>query len=483
MLESRHFPVIVFAIALLARVFYSLLFPALPYNIDAAEYVILGQSISEGNGLCYEAGHPTAYRLPLYPMFLSVFFFLFGDDCWTAIAIGESFVGAFAVLALLFASSRLVGRRRPGAIAALILAIYPPHIVLTRTYMTENLFSLLVVLCVLLLLKTFSDPSSRFDAVLAGIVLGFSWLCRPTLFLLVGIIPLWAVLAMGPEWGTRRLRLMRTAILIAAALATLSPWVARNAMVMKAFIPLDTHGGATIWYQHNSLSEEGYFWSAIPQEGLIEIRRRINEQRRRLDAGESLRDVMLPIVLKGPMAGFEFLGGDLMANFGGLSEKARDEAFWDDAMSTIRRHPIRYFKKSAKEAVKFWHIFDDYGRFVGSYVFLLPFAAIGLLLFLYRRRYCGTMLYLSPLLCAWILGATVNASHRFRLPFEPLMITFMGIFLDQTARSSTRTRVFFVAASAVYGGIVLFVFLYPETLRETIRAISTWLGFSNYPVY
>ena len=77
MLESRHFPVFVFLLALVARIIFAFLFPSLPYNVDAAEYVILGQNIAHGHGYCYRPGQPTAYRLPLYPVFLAFFFTIF----------------------------------------------------------------------------------------------------------------------------------------------------------------------------------------------------------------------------------------------------------------------------------------------------------------------------------------------------------------------------------------------------------------------
>ncbi len=483
MLESRHFPVIVFLIALLARIIFVLFFSALPYNIDAAEYVILGQNIADGNGFCYQPGQPTAYRLPLYPLFLALLFSIFGDDSFTAVAIGECLIGALSIVALYYAALYFLGRSRPAAIGALILAIYPPLIKLTNTFMTENLFSLFAALSALLLLRSLTDPPSKASAVLAGVVIGLSWLCRPTLCLLIGLLPLWALLATGQRWGARKARLKRVGLILGIALLCLVPWIIRNAIVMKAFIPLDTHGGATIWYQHNSLSPDGYFWSAIPKERLVEIKQRIDEQKRRLDSGESVRDVMLPTVLKGPMAGFEFLPKQKVAKFEGLTEKQRDQAFWTDALRTILAHPARYVKKTIKETIKFWHVFDDYSGFVASYALLLPFAVVGFLMFLSRRRWSETALFVLPIVCAWVLAATVNASHRFRLPIEPLAFTFIGAFCERFSRSSTRARAVIIVAGSVYAGVVFCFFLYPEALRDLVQTITARLGFSAYPVY
>jgi len=483
LLESRHFPAIVFLIAFLARIIFVLFFPALPYNIDAAEYVILGQNLADGNGFCYQPGQPTAYRLPLYPLILALLFSVFGNDSYTAVAIVECVIGALSIVALYYAALHLLGRNRPAAIAALILAIYPPLIKLTNTFMTENLFSLFVALSALLLLRALTDPPSNIYAVLAGVVIGLSWLCRPTLCVLVGLLPLWALLATGQRWGDRKTRLKRVGLVLGIAIMCLVPWTIRNALVMKAFIPLDSHGGATIWYQHNSLSADGYFWSAIPRDRLVEIRQRIDEQRRRLDSGESVKDVMLPLVLKGPMAGFEFLPREKVAKFEGLTEKQRDQAFWRDTIRTILAHPARYVKKTIKETIKFWHVFDDYGGFVASYAFLLPFAAVGFLMFLSRRRWSETALYVSPVVCAWLLAATINASHRFRLPIEPVAFAFIGIFYERFARFSPKVRAIIIVLASVYAGIVFCFFLYPEALRDLVHAITARLGFSAYPVY
>jgi len=483
LLESRYFPVFVFLLALVVRIIFVSLFPSLPYNVDAAEYVILGQNIAHGHGYCYQPGHPTAYRLPLYPIFLAFFFALFGDNCYWAISIGEAIIGSLCVVALYYAALHIIRRNRPAAIVATMLAVYPPLVRLTNTFMTENLFSLLATLSALLLLKALTGQSSKASTVLAGIVIGLSWLCRPTLFPLVAILPLWALLARRQRLGDRKARLRQTGLILGVACLFLIPWTVRNAVVMKAFIPFDTHGGATLWYQHNSLSPNGYFWSAIPRDKLVEIKRRINEQRRRLDSGESVRDVMLPVVLKGPMAGFEFLPKSKIAKFENLSEVERDSAFWRAALGTILSHPARYANKTLKETVKFWHVFDDFGHFVASYAFVLPFAFLGFLMFLAKRRWSEALLYLSPLLCGWLLGATINASHRFRLPFEPLVLTFTGVFAQRFAKSSSKARAAIVVAASIYAALVFCFFLYPEALRDIVQAIATGLGFSPYPVY
>ena len=483
MLESRQFPAIVFLIALLARVTFVLFFPALPYNIDAAEYVILGQNIADGNGFCYQPGQPTAYRLPLYPLFLALLFSVFGNDSYTAVAICECVIGALAIVVLYYAALHFIGRNRPAAIAALILAVYPPLIKLTNAFMTENLFTLFAVLSALMLLRALSDPPSKTYAVLAGVIIGLSWLCRPTFGVLVILLPLWALLTTGQRRGDQKTRLKRTALILGMALLCLVPWIVRNAIAMKAFIPFDAHGGATLWYQHNSLSPEGYFWSAIPKDRLAEIRMRIDNQKRRLDSGESVKDVMLPTVLRGPMAGFEFLPREKVAKFEGLNEKERDNAFWRDALRTILSHPARYAKQTVKETIKFWHVFDDDGGFVASYAFLLPFAVVGFLVFLARRRWSETALFVSPIICAWVLAATINASHRFRLPVEPLAFAFIGVFYDRFSRSSSKLRAVIIVSASVYAGVVFCFFLYPEALRDLVQAITVRLGFSAYPVY
>ncbi|HUT03283.1 MAG TPA: glycosyltransferase family 39 protein [bacterium] len=483
MLESRHFPIFVFLLALVARIIFAFLFPSLPYNVDAAEYVILGQNIAHGHGYCYQPGHPTAYRLPLYPIFLAVFFAIFGGNCYWPISIGEAVIGSLCVVVLYYTALHIIGRNRPAAIVATMLAVYPPLVGLTNTFMTENLFSLLATLSALLLLRALTDPPSKVSAVLAGAVIGLSWLCRPTLFPLVAVLPLWALLAKGQRWGDRKARLKRTGLVLGIACLCLVPWAIRNAITMRAFIPFDTHGGATLWYQHNSLSPDGYFWSAIPKEKLVEIKLRINEQKSRLNSGESVTDVMLPVVLKGPMAGFEFLPKSKTAEFEGLTEVELDKAFLSAAVRTILSHPARYAKKSFKESVKFWHVFDDSGHFIASYAFVLPFAILGFLMFLSKRRWSETLLYLSPLLCAWLLAATINASHRFRLPFEPLALTFTGVFAQRFARLSSGARTAIIVAASTYAALVFCFFLYPEALRDLVQAIATRLGFSAYPVY
>ena len=484
MLESRYFPLILFLIALAVRLCYILFFPGLPYEVDAAEYVILGENLANSDGYCYLRGHPTAYRLPLYPLFLASLFSLFGSESFTAVAAAEAVLGAAATVVVFYAALFLLGRARPAAIAGLLMAVYPPLVRLTNRFMTENLFSLLVILVAYTLLMALVGPPSRLYALCAGALLGASWLCRPTLFPLLALLPVWALLAFKRQPQRRRFGLEQVAIILGVAFVVLLPWVVRNAIVMKAFIPLDTHGGATLWYQHNSLSKDGYFWSAIPKEKLSLIKSRIEEQKRRIGSGESVRKVMLPVVRKGPMAGFEFLPKEGIQRFVGLTEVERDKEFYRAALRTIANHPLRYCRKTLKETIKFWHVLDDNGSFVASYALVIPFAFIGLLICAKKHGLAQTSLFALPVICSWGLSATINASYRFRVPVEPILLAFAGLPIERTLKTSSKLRRRLILAFiAAYALLCIWCWQNPNLVRSLARSVSGWIGLPAYPTY
>src|SRR5687767_14165002 len=91
-----------FAAALCVRLAYVLLFPQMPVESDAGDYLRLAMRLAEGRGYVSDVNaitpieRPEVFWAPGHPFFLSVIFTLAGHDL-TAARVAQALVGALVV--------------------------------------------------------------------------------------------------------------------------------------------------------------------------------------------------------------------------------------------------------------------------------------------------------------------------------------------------------------------------------------------------
>jgi 4-amino-4-deoxy-L-arabinose transferase-like glycosyltransferase len=126
-----------------------------------------------------------------------------------------------------------------GLLAAAILAIYPPYILMNSALLTETMFTLFALWFFIRLLRAVESHQWR-DFVIAGLVLGLATYARPTIALLpiaVGVY-LW----FRRDYRFKKAFLVGT-VLVAMLFAVLSPWIIRNYVDFHRFIPLTKASG------------------------------------------------------------------------------------------------------------------------------------------------------------------------------------------------------------------------------------------------
>jgi len=466
-----RFIVFVFFLALILRLGWVYFNTAPPTRIDSAEHDILAQNLAEGYGYCYYAGVPTSYRPPLYPFYLSIIYRLFGHKYYVAYLF-ESLIGSLTTIMIYLISIQFF-TPRVAKIASLICAMYPTYIQMVTELMTENLFTFLVALFIfgVILLKSRGNATV---IVLTGVVLGLSALCRATMLPIIFLFPL-----CGAFSDENTVRGFRKALWVSViALGVMSPWVVRNYIVHNALVLVDTHGGATFHYNHNLITKEGYYWKAAEGLRQKEIAKEIEKERARILAGESVRDVFLKKAARGHLEGLSRIAPERAEELAKLSEVERNKAFWREGIEAIMKYPMMYFKHFLKEVVKFWHIFNDEGRFLPFYSFLLPFYFIGVLVSLGRiRRFAILHLLMINI---WAICAIINNGTRFRAPFETIvmMIALNGIFwLYDNLRSRAFVH-FLVFADLLLN---LFFIFTQNKLRLLVKKVFQSLGFDVVP--
>ena len=226
------------------------------------EWTTLAENLINGNGYHFSTELFGDFRLtrpPLYPLFLAAFLRLFGQADLPAV-LGQAAVGTVSVVLTFLIASRLFGRRQ-GLVAALAAAIYPYYLN-HDTYRQEIvLLTLLTAAGVLFLLRAGAGAGWA-DPLAAGVMLGLAALTRQTLLAFVPLAATW----LGLFASRRR---SRSVLLLLLGLAVVvSPWVARNAMLVgRPVFTVST--GFGLWWSHNPVILKYYPWETIDK-GVVE---------------------------------------------------------------------------------------------------------------------------------------------------------------------------------------------------------------------
>jgi 4-amino-4-deoxy-L-arabinose transferase-like glycosyltransferase len=234
----------VLAVALTIRLVAALAVgPELAPGADADDYVRIGKSIADGDGiptheLMLNNGGPSALRPPAYPFTLGGIFAITGDSL-AAARIAQALLGTVTV-ALLGLVAWQIFRRRDVALAAMgITAIYPPFIGIGAALMTETLFLPLMLGSVAAALEQRRVGGWRW-AVAAGVLAGLATLTRVSGVYLV--LPLLLLVWTGRPLLSRA-ALRPVAAVAASAALVVAPWTIRNAIEFDAFVPVTTATG------------------------------------------------------------------------------------------------------------------------------------------------------------------------------------------------------------------------------------------------
>jgi hypothetical protein len=241
--------IMVLTVALVCRAGMLLVYSS-SLSEDRDNYRRIAEQVARGRGYTDpDSGQPTAYRPPLYPCLIAGVISCGGSNASLGIVhllLGLGTVGFAAGI------GHRLGFERSRFAAAVLVAVDPILLYQTVQVMTETLATFLATVWVWFLV----GPKSRCSQLACGAVFGLACLCRPTFWAAGAFVGLaWVA---QQAWRFRRgsrmdgmaIRLMAPAVL--AAVATVAPWVARNAFVMGRPIVTTTHGGYTLILSHNA---------------------------------------------------------------------------------------------------------------------------------------------------------------------------------------------------------------------------------------
>ncbi len=231
---GSRFRILVLAIAAAAAVISIL---AVAYTrppvlqFDENYYYPLARQIASGG---FEDGY--VVRPPLYPIFLAFLIKIVGTG-FQGLLIVESFLRGLLILGIAYIGKRYFSPLA-GLISAMLLAVYPLLIWTYTRFMTEIIYVPLFLASFYFIDKAVaSEQKSHW--LLAGFLSGLATLARSTSLAFTLIVAIWLIVRRSPKGRFERASLTGAALLTAALIATISPWMIRNAVVHKALIPVD----------------------------------------------------------------------------------------------------------------------------------------------------------------------------------------------------------------------------------------------------
>ncbi len=234
---------VIFAVALGLRLLYvHERFQGLPGDTDG--YLAIGANLAAGKGFSGDAGRPTAHRPPGYPLFIAAVEKT-GGGPWAVIWL-QCLVGA-AVVLLAAQLARLVVGGLFALVAAIIVAVDPFQIAVCGEFMTEALFSFIVMAAFVILLRAVRARSVVRYAV-AGLTAGAGALVRPEFFLFAP-----GALAMAYIWGHKDRKFLYIIVFLLGLILPPGIWAARNKASLGSWIVTTTHGGYTHLLAYNEV--------------------------------------------------------------------------------------------------------------------------------------------------------------------------------------------------------------------------------------
>jgi 4-amino-4-deoxy-L-arabinose transferase-like glycosyltransferase len=376
-----------FAVAFVLRVAYLLLEPRCALTGDEPSWIEIGRRIGRPAVAFSPLRSDLVFYPPVYPYFVGALFRAFG--AMRAVLWAQAVLGALLVPVVGRVGALAFGRRA-GLLAAAVVAFYPELLWYPAHYWSETVFLLLLWGAIERTLAADARGSGRIAAA-AGLLWGLATLTRELSLYLVPIAAAWMLRPRrSPAIREASPAVARAAVLVLAAVLTVAPWTIRNAIVLRAFVPVSTMGGLNLWQGNTTLTHLEIYEVLATKGGAVEQDRYCREMAWRT-IGE-----------RQPAWILEKLG-EQMPEFWKAGSEVLDHLVGREACGPLRAALLVPVELAL----------------VLPYLLVLGLFLVGLA----RLRFSGAAWLLLLLLAAYNAAHVVAyATTRFRLPVLPVVV-------------------------------------------------------------
>lgn len=407
---------VMFALALSLRVAYAWLAvgPGATPSPDAAHYDTVAWNLSRGAGFSLESNagpYPTAFVPPVVPWLTSLLYRAVGHRYFTAVIL-QCTIGALVPL-LIAAFGRSLFGDPVGRWSGWIAAVHPLLIFFSGSLMSETTFCATLLLALCLSSEWVRTPRGG-RALGAGLAWGVAILTRPTALLLPAIVAAWAWQPLGLALGGRA-RLRQLGLLLLGLTVVVGPWTLRNAVTLRALVPVTTSAGGAMMGANNPAAwddllargapNDDAYQAAIAREfrGLSEIE---------LDASARARAW---VFVRGRSRDWPAVAMAKLTRFWRPGAERGGSGTWQHPGSPFAALP-------SLDPLPAWSLLS------------LPFALWGVARSLRGGRRWFQALPLLVVLNFMLVAVVFFGSPRMRLPVEPLVALFAALGLEHPRR-------------------------------------------------
>ena len=367
---------------------------------DAKEYDTIATNIVSGHGFSKVIEGPkvpTTRRTPLYPLFLSGIYAIFGHS-YIAVKLIQALLGALFCIVIFLITNLIYNNTRISIIACIITALYKPfisgfHYYGGPAYVLSEYFYMFILGIAILASLLFVKKENKVFGILAGLSTGLAMLTRPE-FVLFSVFLTVYLLCVSKQ--SARQQIKKYFIMYLFILLTIAPWTLRNYIVTGKFIPLSTLNGKVFLFGNNSLASGGWAYPENYDKLADEIKNLSEYERNRI------------LLRKGI--------GELKKN--------------------PKRIPVLYIKKILVHWAPFEKGFEVFNPY---YAVLLLFGSIGILFF--RRRTIMEYILLMIFFTTTLTAVIAWGDPRYRYPYEFGLIIFTALAMNEIFIIAHRKRV------------------------------------------
>jgi 4-amino-4-deoxy-L-arabinose transferase-like glycosyltransferase len=226
--------------------------PGAQPSSDSLTYDTLAWNLARGMGfhMMGDVGtYPTAFVPPGVPWLVSLLYRAIGHSFFAAVLL-MCVIGAL-VPPLVRQLGRAMFGPNPGRIAGWLAACDPLLVFFSGYLLTETPFSVALLLALLASESWLKRPTVG-RAFGTGIVWGLAALTRPTALPLPLLVAAWSWGPLG-LWLAPAERRRHVLMLLLGVVLAIAPWTLRNAVTMRAFVPITTGGGRSLLDANNAL--------------------------------------------------------------------------------------------------------------------------------------------------------------------------------------------------------------------------------------
>jgi 4-amino-4-deoxy-L-arabinose transferase-like glycosyltransferase len=209
-------------------------------NEEVQYYEDVGIAINllHGKGYVYRSPwglgplRPTAAKAPMYPLLISVVFWIFGVNNFLALFTLQSLLSSLTCV-LLFFCLKNSASYRSGVLAGFAMAIYPPFVYHAVTKPESTTLSLFMICFFIYQLVKLKSTSSSARWLFTSFTSGLLVLTEPVTFPFVCLSFLYLAYVAGKSWTIAFQKLLLVGIVF---VSVVGPWTLRNYIMFKHFV-------------------------------------------------------------------------------------------------------------------------------------------------------------------------------------------------------------------------------------------------------